>query len=1047
MFQRPICLYSNLVESLYEEFRDRLFQESNSFFTEKIVIVPSLAMKRWLSLRLARDPKAGAAFNIKFLYLSNSVPIKMPSKLELALSIKTKILNYQTSGKWPDLYEYLKLHKGTKKLVALCFETASLFLQYAQTSEKMIDDWILDPSSWQAFIWKEIFGDKNPYKILVEQMDEELVDRQLHLFCLSFIPKMHLYYFSKRKYPVFIYALSPTAHFWTDLRSRSEASWILNFFKEKKVKQEEQEELLTYLLNTNSLLADFGRVGRKFFSLLEEFNFEVIEKYSISNQLIQYYDSLIINDLFEDVRASDTLLDAFKTDLLLMKSKDDKVVIPFNEGDDSIQVHASCSRLREIEVLYNNLLQIMTEKGIHEEEVLVMAPNIAFYAPFIEAVFASKDSLLDYQILDLKISSQNPLAKGFELFLELIDSRFSYKELMKLFSNESFQKKQGFDEKELQDIEKFIDLASITWGQDEEHRKRTLNKIYGDTPFDCAATKTWKEGLNFIIKNMVVIDEAGLALEMSQSELLGRLIELIYSLMEDIAVLEDRQKRSLKDWAEILTQIVDKFFEGNKDDVYQYIFSISRLKIEESFSFDVLLYYLKERLSEESAICFDNKVSAVRFCSLLPMRAIPAKVVCLLGLDESSFPRRQQKNPLDERAQRKDCDYLPTSGEYDRYLFLEALLSARETLILSYCKNDKSESLNPSELVKEIVSYALDVHGVQIDINNHPLDPFNCKYFDKRVYQERYYELAKVALDINHDPLSYPIDNFSIKESINTYHPIISIKQLNELIRKPLKFYVEKVLGLKLTLEEKKEDIEPLLLNPLHFYQIKRGALRHSLSYILDVIEKRKILPTGLFGSLAKRKIIEEVESIQKNIKQFSIDSGMIKSLFFEEGCKKHSSFDKIDVVPKITIELDQGPVSIIGKIEDVTPFGLLTHRKNTFEDLIKELPKILIHQHFYKDTKTSEVLLYTEGKKMSLANTEGMLKKLLSYYSFCHIHPSPLTPKSVKGILDGDLKLKEDDYDPYLSLIDIEKTKIDNKWQDVALNLFDDVYRQWYGK
>lgn len=1047
MSLRPVCIYSNYVEELYKKFRDRLFKDTTSFFTEKIVVVPSLAMKRWLSLRLARDEKAGAAFNIKFLYLSNSVPSKMPGKLELALRIQVEILKNKDLGKWPDLYDYLKLHKGTKKLIPLCFETASLFLQYAQTSQKMIDEWIDKPSSWQACLWYEIFQDKNPYRELVEDTLDNNLDKQVHLFCLSFIPKIHLSYFEKRKYPVYIYALSPTAYFWTDLRSRSEAAWILNFFKEKNVKEEEQEELLTYLLNTNSLLADFGRVGRKFFSLLEDFDFEVFEKYKIDTALKECYESLVLSDIEEESGNKISLLNAIKTDLLLMKSKDDLVDVPFEAEDDSIQIHASNSRLREIEVLYNILIEKMSHEGIKEEDVLVMAPNIALYAPFIEAVFSNKDSFLDYQILDLKISSQNIVAKGFELFLDLIDSRFSLADLSKLFSSEAFAKKQGFNKDELADIEKFIKLACITWGQDKEHRKRTLSKIYGSMQFEFDESKTWKEGLDFIVKSMIVMSDDTLGVELSQAELLGRLIELIYSLMKDVEFLESITPRSLQEWADILTTILDKYFDGNKDEVLHCISTLSRLKFDELFTFDTLLYYLKERLTEESAICFDNKVSAVRFCSLLPMRAIPAKIVCLLGVDEGAFPRCQKKNPFDERSQRKDCDYLPTSGEYDRYLFLEALLSARQTLILSYSKSEQSTSLNPSELVKDIISYALDVHGVTIPHTIHPLDPFNKVYFDGRIYPSRYFDLAKAYFEKNKESLVFPIDNFFIKEPPAPIDSVIDIKELNELVKKPLKFYIEKVLNLKLSLDEKKENLEPLLINSLHLYQIKRGALKHSLDRILDVSERRKILPPGGFGEVAKNKIKELVTTIQDNLKNFSIDPDTIETFYFEENCRQLSSFKKMTVCPKITLNLDHGPVSIIGRVEDVSPLGLISIRKNSFEDLIKDLPKFLIYQVFQEDRSPTDIFLCTEGVKKNIFNAKEILTKLLSYLSLCKANPSPLMPKSVKGFLEGSLKVKDDEYDPYLDLIDKDRIQIEDRWQHVAFDLFDDIYRQWYGK
>jgi exodeoxyribonuclease V gamma subunit len=1037
MSLRPLCFYSNLVEDLYEKFRDLLLQENSSFFSEKIVVVPSLAMKRWLSLRLARDIKAGAAFNIKFLYLSKSVPLKMPSKLELALRIEMELLKNKDTGLWPDLFDYLKIERSHRKLTALCFETAALFLQYAETAELMIEEWLQTPSCWQAWLWKIIFGQRNPYKELLDESTMISSNKQLHLFCLSFIPKFHLTYFSKLKHQVYIYALSPTAYFWTDLRSRSESSWIINFFKEKNIKEEEREQLLTYLLNTNSLLADFGRVGRKFFSLLEDFDFEVLETYKIETALKNNYDALIVNDLEEINSNSKTLLSALKTDLLLMKSKEDIIEIDFDENDESLQVHASSSPFREIESLYNTLLDQMSKRGFKEEEVLVMAPNIARYAPFIEAVFASKNSKLDYQILDLKISSQNNVAKGFELFLNLIDSRFSLHEIKKFFYNTSFLKRHNFTEDDLLEIDKIVKILGITWGQDKAHRKRVFGKIYGQTDFEVEESRTWKEGLDLLIKSMVMLEADSVKVELSQSELLGRWIELLYTIMEDLSFLEDAVSRTLKEWADIFISIVDKYFDGNKDDVYGYIQSFSRLKLEGLFSIDLILYYLKERLTEESAISFDNKVSAVRFCSLLPMRAVPAKIICLLGLDDLSFPRKQKKNPLDERCLRKDADYLPTSGEYDRYLFLEAILSAREILILSYSKTDPSESVNPSELVKEIINYSFEVHKKEIKVVNHYLDPFNKTYFDGRVYDSQFYEMAKACYNKDKKPLKASIEQFFIKQANPSWQRVIDIRDLQEVISKPIKFYVEKVLGLKVSFNEDQGVQEPLTLDRLTLHKIKRAALKYPLKRILEVSEKRKILPAGIFKDLSKKKIEDLVLEIQSNLKNFQIDPLSIKTLYLEEKCKKRTEFNKMTLCPKVVVELDSGPVSIVGRIEDVCSKGIISIRDYKFENFIKELPKLLIYSSIATESSKTDIFMCLDGKKKSVDNSGDFLKSLLSYYEICLTNPSPLTPKSIKDILDDKLAIKEDEYDDYLSLIDLSKVSIDEKWLEVTKNVF----------
>ena len=78
-------------------------------------------------------------------------------------------------------------------------------------------------------------------------------------------------------------------------------------------------------------------------------------------------------------------------------------------------------------------------------------------------------------------------------------------------------------------------------------------------------------------------------------------------------------------------------------------------------------------------------VGKVSFCTLLPMRSIPFRVVCLLGMNDGDYPRRQTGNSLDlMQYHRQKGDR--SRHDDDRYLFLEALLAAQDYFYISYVK-------------------------------------------------------------------------------------------------------------------------------------------------------------------------------------------------------------------------------------------------------------------------------------------------------------------------------------------------------------------------
>ncbi len=150
---------------------------------------------------------------------------------------------------------------------------------------------------------------------------------------------------------------------------------------------------------------------------------------------------------------------------------------------------------------------------------------------------------------------------------------------------------------------------------------------------------------------------------------------------------------------------------------------------------EVIRAYLTQKLDTE-AMGTGFIAGGVTFCAMLPMRSIPCKVIALIGMNDGTFPRQDHSPGFDlmageprrgDRSRRND----------DRYLFLEALLSARKTLYLSYVGQSLQDNspMPPSVLVSEL----LDViergfespqrNILECLITRHRLHPFSPHYF------------------------------------------------------------------------------------------------------------------------------------------------------------------------------------------------------------------------------------------------------------------------------------------------------------------------------
>ncbi|MDR3624130.1 MAG: exodeoxyribonuclease V subunit gamma [Chlamydiales bacterium] len=1116
----PTYIYSNRVEVLYEGLRNLLFCEDTDAFTKRIVIVPSASMKRFLMLRLAEDKKSGMAMGLHFTYVKQAVGMlsrscfsysfdtftnKMALVFRLEMEIKKAFFLFSTLGveqkAWNELFSYLQVdpqknekwpESVTKRLLGICNSLAELFLEYGITAAHMLQRWQENPllDGYQSLLWMRIFSDNYPYKHLENIPFQSTKEHniQVHIFCLSYIAKIYFNFFKElaRTTPVYMHLLSPTPLFWTDTLTSRETLSLQGKWKKRKVKENTQNDLFDYVSNTNPLLSNFGKVGRKFFSMIEEEESFAYSSYVLPSPLAPVYEEWENNEVVLFEEALDKRLQKIQADILFMRNPRASVRVDVAKDDDSVQVYAAPSKYREVQILYEKILSIVSANQFLLDDVVVMAPSIAEYAPHIKAIFGCKESLMDFQLLDVKVAEQNSYAEGMLLLLGLLDNRWSVTSLMALLQHPQFQKKHTFSDSQVQEIEKWTRKMHLSWGNDNDHRKEMLQRLYG-RDFDVSIRSTWEQCFEGIMKDLVGSDSESFAEEsFTMASLLGKWQELLRSLRSDLRVLEDGSMFSLKEWSAYLKCLLQAYF----------IFNESKVQIEEwnylidkftllskadyfldsseniKFSFVSIRPHLQEMLQEEVFAVHDNKLRAVRFCSLLPMRAIPAKVICLIGLNEEAFPRKNHKSLLDFRGLYKDSDYSPTSADYDRYLFLEALLSARSHFIMSYSKGKDEDSATHSQFITEFLSYNKNAFTVPLTVVNHPLDAFAASYFSKQnMCSQSAYALAKAYYKKDRCAPFRPFPDFFVHADViidphSKENAIVKISDLKAALANPLKLYLNQELNLYLSQEEKMQDNEISLLSPLLLYQIKKASLRHPLEKIFAVLEKENKLSQGLFKNLSKKHIIEEVEKLHQELYEQGIGLESIVKIHLKEKCRKQTQVSYNTILsPPISIPFENGSVLITGKIEEISSKGLLSFRKDQFKEALKELPSYLV-LHALQEVPSERALLFCKDgkkKKAFFENPFPLLQKLLSYYYFCRKNPllfssewSEDMMKSASLKLKNKVKMALEEYigvvDPYINFAcnkdDLPSSDLlITKWQNAPTDIFKEVKSGWYGK
>jgi exodeoxyribonuclease V gamma subunit len=446
-------------------------------------------------------------------------------------------------------------------------------------------------------------------------------------------------------------------------------------------------------------------------------------------------------------------------------------------ADASLRVHACHTRLRELEVLKDALLRhLADDSALRHRDIVVMAPDIAAYAPYLPAVFGEaaryrNDPLhVPWHIADVGLASTHPLVGGLARLLDLGESRFAVSEVLGLLDVPALARRFGFDDEGREALERWLRRAHVAWGLDA-----AMKADVGAAP---VAMNSWQFGLDRMYAGLVVGNEGEDALvdgilpldgvSGMSTEAIGRLDRLLAELRrlrEGYA-----QPRSLADWRTWLLERVDALFridprdEGERVAMDALRRRVAELAIEAGDAgFDAPLPWaiVREALLAKLSAVPERQaflLGGVTFCGLVPQRSLPFRLVCLLGMNEGEFPRVAADGGLNRMSARPLRGDRETRAE-DRYLFLEALMAARARLHVSYigCGVHDGKPRNPAGPVSELLQYLDEQHGVAAEASidrpwhiHHPLQPFDPRYYevaaDGRREDERLYSYDRTWL-------------------------------------------------------------------------------------------------------------------------------------------------------------------------------------------------------------------------------------------------------------------------------------------------------------
>ena len=610
-----------------------------------------------------------------------------------------------------------------------------------------------------APLWRRLAAVLGPHRgVAVTELSHVLGNASsslpaVHLFGISHLPPAELALLRSyaRRGLVALYAPDPCREYWGGIsNSRTQ---LRQYQADEAHRIEAAGERDYWVEQGHPLLARWGRMGQHFFCALadgevrEDVRHRGDEPARPGNRLHRVQHSI------RQLQPG-----------LLAVNLSDATVAAQELADASLRIHACHTRLRELEVLRDALLDAMTPRPdcapIAAAEMVVMAPDIAAYLPLIAAVFGppgDSRALLPYHLADVAVARNHPLFTTFLRLLELPSARISTPEVMDLLAIAEVGQRFAIDADDRDRLHEWLARSRVAWGLDGASRARF------DVPAITEHTFAW--AMDRLIAGYVMADASHAdrdgrvqladgcelaplnGVHGPSAEALGALDRVLQEI-QAWCDLGNATRRATQ-WAHELDVRMHAMLRIDTSDsaardawqvltatVHGLIGEPQIVDEDPELHFSVVRALLAERLQ---AVPEQQRflLGGITFCGMVPQRAIPFKLIAVLGLNDGEFPRATSDGGLDLMARLRRVGDRDVRSD-DRYLFLETLMSARERLHLSYLGEDVKDgtTLNPAAPLAELIA-ELDRHATLARDDStrpwqvhHPLQPFDARYFD-----------------------------------------------------------------------------------------------------------------------------------------------------------------------------------------------------------------------------------------------------------------------------------------------------------------------------
>ncbi|MDQ6817047.1 MAG: exodeoxyribonuclease V subunit gamma [Actinomycetota bacterium] len=654
----------------------------------------------------------------------------------------------------------------------------------------------------------------------------------------------------------------------------------------------------------NRLLASWGRDAREMQLVLGHSGDHVDHHHPV-----RFGEAMLLERIQQDVRA-----DRQPPGSPPAGHDDPRPVL--DPRDRSIQVHACHGRARQVEVLRDAVLHLLAaDETLEPRDVIVMCPDVESFAPLIQATFGAGELSADsgttdadplasapqagdlrVRLADRSLRQTNPVLGVIAELLDLVSQRVTASQVLDLADRDPVRRRFRLSDEDLTRLQAWVTDSGIHWGLDGAHR----------ASFKLAHVPagTWRTGLERVLLGVTMTEDRQRLFERvlplddvdgAAIDLAGRFAELIARLAEAIGSLA--LPKPIGVWARAISVACDALTATSPRDAWQRS-ELQRLLDEVVEEASLADSRAELALGEARALLAERlagrptranfRTGHLTVCTLYPMRSVPHRVVCLLGLDDEAFPRKAPRDGDDLMLADPHVGERDPRSE-DRQLLLDALLAATDQLVIIYTGNDertnvpRPPAVPVGELLDAIDATVRSDQGLARDQvqTAHPLQPFDPRNFRRgALIPERAWSFDPATLE-GARALSGPREQRG--SFLNELLPplgsgTLELEDLELFVRHPVRAFLRLRLQIRLRkISDEVRDALPVELDQLERWGVGQRLLDARLADVdgstaIRAEISRGTLPPSQLGEPVVRDLYPGVEQIVGEVRRLVPD-------------------------------------------------------------------------------------------------------------------------------------------------------------------------------